>query len=266
MRRGRPAVILLLAIVSAVMSACSGGSEEARLRAAREKKRAEEENRREEAVRLREEAIQALDLVLVPGGSFSVGDDSFGGIPETIVEVDDFLIGRFEVSNDEFARYVEATEAVPPYDWVKGSCPEDRRRHPVIVPYMDAVAYAEWVGCRLPTKFEWERAARGDDGRNYPWGNEFDPSRCNSDQDPEIGDTVPVDSFPEGVSPYGCYNMAGNVKEWTTDDSRDGKKKILKGGAFYDRPRWVMCAFESEARPGVEKNPGIGFRLAKDPE
>jgi len=247
---------------------CLGGcgeSEEARIRAAREKAKVEETRRRESENRLQQEARAALDLVMVPGGTSKVGDNSFGGLPERRVQVGGFLIGRCEVTNEEYQRFVDGTDTIPPFDWVKGKCPEDRKRFPVTVPYVDAVQYAEWVGCRLPTKFEWERAARGEDGRLYPWGNEFDSSLCNS-RESGIGDVVAVDAYPEGKSPFGCLQMAGNVKEWTSDLNLEGTRRILKGGCYMDDARWVQAAFESTARDTVEKNPSLGFRLAKDVE
>jgi len=181
--------------------------------------------------------------------------------------VDEFLIARHEVTNGEFERYVLATGAIAPFDFENGRAPAGRRDHPVRLPQIDARAYAEWLGCRLPTRAEWEKAARGTDGRHYPWGMEFDPSKCNSAHEGP-GDTMPVGSFPEGASPYGCLDMVGNVSEWTDDtvSTEDGVRGVLKGGGYvHDNPRWLRCAFEYLARPVVEKNPVNGFRLAKNP-
>jgi len=251
-----------MAVGIGLLGGC-GGSEQDRLREARERRRAEEARLERQGDELQQTARQALDLVFVPGGTFKMGEDSFGGVPEHQENVADFYLGRTEVSNEEYERFVTATDAIPPFDWEMGEIPQGRERHPARVPRLDAERYAEWVGCRLPTKAEWEKAARGTDGRKYPWGNNFDPSWCNS-KESGIGDTAPVGSYPDGASPYGCLDMAGNVREWTSDSSEDGRKGIMKGGSFGDEARYQHAAYEFPVRPSVEKNPALGFRLARD--
>ena len=120
-----------------------------------------------------------------------------------------------------------------PYNWDRQArtFPPDKADHPVVlVSWHDAQAYAEWAGKRLPTEEEWEKAARGTDGREYPWGNEFDKERCNT-RESGIGGTTSVGQFsPQGDSPYGCVDMVGNVWEWTASDwSSKSKTKVLRG-------------------------------------
>lgn len=253
--------------VWALAVGCGSGSDEARLREALEAKQAEYEQEREEARASRDDAKANVDLVFVEAGPFKMGDNRLGGLPERTIDLPAFYIGRHEVSNGDYRDFVVATDAIPPYDWVNGEPDPARLDHPVCVPQVDASRYAEWIGCRLPTKEEWEKAARGTDGRHFPWGNEYDSSLCHTEQGQD-GDTCPVTRYPEGASPYGCLNMTGNVREWTssTTSTDGGLRGILKGGGFADdnERRWLRCAMEYFARPMVEKNPMNGFRVARD--
>jgi len=149
--------------------------------------------------------------------------------------------------------------------------------HPVVeVSYYEAEAYAKWVGKRLPTEQEWEKAARGEDGREYPWGNEFDKNKCNIIDSPRlrdvfslqsgsaIGRTTSVTQYPKGVSSYGCYDMAGNVWEWCADWYDEGKdSRVLRGGSWLNRPAYLRVSNRSRYDADF-RNCNISFRLVQD--
>ena len=223
---------------------------------------AREKELRETASSHREAARGMENMILIPAGKAMLGDRTITDLRPRTVDLPAFYIGKFEVTNGEYEKFVIAENAIPPYYWEGGHCPEDRRDYPVTVCYLDAVRYAEWAGKRLPSSAEWEKAARGENGLRYPWGQEYDPAACNG-VDSGVDDTVPVGAYPNGQSPYGCLNMTGNVQEWTTSDAPDGKK-VLKGGCYKQEARFLMPAFEGWGRVEVEKNPTTGFRLAKD--
>jgi len=193
-------------------------------------------------------------MVWVPPGPFIMGaEDEEGGTRVVRLE-QGFFVARTPVTNAEFIRFVEATGyvtaaekeggwSIEAQDYVKGfdwrhpegpdSGIEDRLDHPVVqVIWHDAVAYAEWAGVRLPTEQEWEKAARGVDGRVYPWGDEFDPTRCNT-RESGVRTTTPVDRYsPDGDSSCGCADMAGNVWEWTASEVEPGsERRVLRGGS-----------------------------------
>lgn len=200
-----------------------------------------------------------------------------------------FCIDRHLVSNADYQTFVEETghpepfitpEAyqrqgflVHPYKkmeeflWKEGFFPRGRESHPVVlVSLQNATAYCAWRGeknkrrYRLPTEAEWERAARGKDGRIFPWGNKWNSEYLNSGS--RSGYTSPVDRFPEGRSPYGLYDMVGNVFQWTTTPW-EKKKFVLKGCSWDDLPGTCRAAMR-HGRPPETKHILIGFRCVSD--
>jgi formylglycine-generating enzyme required for sulfatase activity len=203
------------------------------------------------------------EMVWVPPGPFIMGtEDEEGGIHVVRLE-QGFFIARTPVTNAEYARFVAVTGHRPPFDWPGQAPPDDLRDHPVLqVTRHDAVAYCRWLAgqlqasgleepetlaARLPTDQEWEKAARGIDGRTYPWGDAFDPACCNTEES-HIGTTTPVGRYsPGGDSPCGCADMAGNVLEWTASEVSGGAGPVLRGGSFLDDREGARCAVRSTA-------------------
>jgi formylglycine-generating enzyme required for sulfatase activity len=225
------------------------------------------------------------DMVLIEAGPFTMGQD--GSKPKNgpahEVDLPAFEIDRFEVTNDEFAYFAEQTgyatyaEQNDKKSW--RDVAEGKGNHPVVyVTWNDAVAYCEWAGKRLPTEAEWEKAARGDDGRVYPWGNEFVAENGNF-YEGGIRGTTSVGSFGAGASPYGVEDMAGNVREWVQDyflaypgaaadaDPFFGEEnRINRGGGWFDGEEGeVVATYNRNAGPpDISANDDIGFRCARD--
>lgn len=142
-----------------------------------------------------------------------------------------YYVDVFPVTNADYARFVAATERDCPKHWDRGRCPEDLFDHPVVyVTWSDAAAYAEWAAKSLPTSQQWEKAARGDRGDVYPWGNQITPAKCNVREN-HVGHTTRVGCYQSGVSPYGVFDLCGNVWEWCSTQTGPERYE-LKGGAF----------------------------------
>lgn len=142
-----------------------------------------------------------------------------------------FYIDVHPVSNADYARFAAATDHTSPKHWVDGRYPENLAGHPVVfVTWNNALAYAEWASKTLPDSQQWEKAARGTRGSAYPWGDQPTPAKCNVREN-GVGDTTAGDCYQSGVSPYGVYDMCGNVWEWCATETRPGRHE-LKGGAW----------------------------------
>ncbi len=205
--------------------------------------------------------------------------------------LDGFLITRNLITNAQYRAFVAATghrvpdvdpetwrgyRLIHPYDrtrrhaWADGRPPPGRENHPVVmVSHGDAMAYAAWLSAesghrwRLATELEWEKAARGTDGRFFPWGDTFDPALLNSHDNGPF-DTLPVGSFPAGASPYGLLDAAGQVFEWTASPGNPGRF-LVKGGSWDDSGCGICRPAARHGRPADIKHILVGFRLVREP-
>ncbi len=194
-------------------------------------------------------------MVKIPAGEFLYGED------QEKMETGEFYIDRSPVTNEEYKQFVQATGHADPQHWRKGTYPEGKADHPVTeINWFSATAYAEWAGKRLPTSEEWEKAARGTDGRTWPWGNEWSIENANVFS----GDTTPIGKYsPQGDSPYGCQDMAGNVWEWIGGGQPSQLRAPLRGGDWLDGPEEAQT-FHIRMHTPRRKNPFVGFRCASD--
>ncbi len=215
------------------------------------------------------------DMVFIEGGPFWMGVDHIecDANPMHKVHVESFYIDRYAVTNFQYEDFIRVTGYEPKGNW-KEYFTAGKEYYPVTgVSYDDADAYAYWVGKRLPSEAEWEKAARGEEGLLYPWGKKWDSSRTCSEESSKAH-TVPVDSFPEGQSPYGVMNMLGNIWEWTGDyyekypykgpyppDDED-REIAIRGGDYNTELKSIGVPVRNKIFPG-EFGPTIGFRCAK---
>jgi len=210
-------------------------------------------------------------MVYVPGGEFLMGSNEGEETekPMRKVFVDSFYIDKYPVTFGEFTDFIEKTGYESRSGWQK-HWSEEKKDHPIVsVSWQDAWSYAKWVGKYLPTEAEWEKAARGTDGRIWPWGNEWDQKKLNSVEGGPCR-TVSVGSYPEGASPSGVMDMAGQVWEWT--DSREmiykNKKlchphiRIIKGGSWSSKGYMARCSFRHRGAVDGWQN-DAGFRCVK---
>jgi iron(II)-dependent oxidoreductase len=195
---------------------------------------------------LTKEQWQELDsTVLIPAGNFLMGTDlkkaDAASHPQHSVYLKAFRIDKYLVTNAQYARFIAATGHRPPSDWKNGKLQQGVLLHPVtMVNWYDAAAYAKWAGKRLPTEAEWEKAARGTDGRRWPWGNEMDPARLNTYYN--VGSATNVTTYANGASPYGVFDMAGNVDEWVEDDFLPYKGTDAPADIFQGKVARVLSA------------------------
>jgi formylglycine-generating enzyme required for sulfatase activity/DNA-binding CsgD family transcriptional regulator len=237
--------------------------------------------------------IGGIEFVRVPAGQFIMGSKADNRLayddekPQHTVEIPyDYWMARYPVTKEQFSVFVAEMN----YKFDQGSW-MDNATHPVVSTiWLDAMNYCKWLqerlrkeldnlALRLPTEAEWEKAARGEYGNEWPWGNEFDQDKCNSSEGGK-GGTTPVGAYsPQGDSPYGIADMVGNVWEWChslykpypykPDDSRESElelgHRVLRGGASYTDKSLVRCAYRSRDNPNNRYKRSFGFRLVLSP-
>ena len=252
-----------------------------------EKKRQIEEKKKklQEAKKFREL------LVLIPAGEFQMGSTEGAADEKPVhrVHLDDYYLDKYEVTTARYGQFMAATGHREPDNWSLVSQTNAQDRPVIGVDWHDAEAYCRWAGKRLPTEAEWEKAARGTDGRTYPWGNAA-PISSLANYGKDFRNVInnnyyaerltPVGSYEEGKGPFGIYDLAGNVWEWVADwydvdyYSRSpaqnpkgpptGEYRVLRGGSWRGDPQGVRSADRLYDRPADRDN-NIGFRCAKTP-
>ena len=228
--------------------------------------------------------VDGMVMILIPAGEFTMGEpEGYDTSPEHLVYLDAYWIDQTEVTNAQYARCVGAGECAFRVQAAETEIHFDNpayASHPVVyISWYDAVQYCEWAGRRLPTEAEWEKAARGVDGRIFPWGNSSPKEKLLNFKN-IIGDTTPIGSYPLGASPYGVLDMAGNVREWVADWFKAGyyrsspsqnppgpvagEKRVLRGGSFTESFHGVRVTTRFAHIP---ESPGLnrGFRCAVSP-
>jgi serine/threonine protein kinase len=195
------------------------------------------------------------------------GDFFFGESRRTASVENDYLISRFPVTNAQYKLFIDANpKAEPPPHWdaERRTFPAGTEQYPVVmVSWYDAVAFCKWANCRLLSEMEWEKAARGTDVRVYPWGDDWVDGRyCNS-REARFERATSVDAFPEGVSPYGVWDMSGNVWEWTSDMDESRMFKIVRGGSWPNFRHRMYVFTRNKYGPAVTFD-DVGFRCARD--
>ena len=228
--------------------------------------------------------IDLKGMVFIPEGEFIMGTDDRlrDEKPLHVSYAGAFYIDRYEVTNADYKKFVLATGYPAPDNWKGNNYPPGKGNHPVIfVSWNDAMNYCRFNGKRLPREIEWEKAARGIDGRVYPWGDKWNLNNSNNPLRGHNG-AMPVGSFEAGKNQHGLYDMSGNVWEWVDDDylphagsdyvspEFGNRYKILKGGSWWDcmfygcgisAPTYNRSFFTADT-----KNDSFGFRCAADAE
>jgi formylglycine-generating enzyme required for sulfatase activity len=242
--------------------------------------------------RRRDDIIQLHQMVLIPAGEFLMGSDpkkdkdaEDSEQPQHILYLPDYYLAKTPVTNAQYQAFMLATGYDPPEHWEGKSHPRGKGDHPVVrVSWHDAVAYCNWLAevtgkpYRLPSEAEWEKGARGSDGHIWPWGDQWDAKRCNALESGK-GGTTPVGAYPQGASPYGLLDMAGNVWEWTlslhkgypyrADDGRedlgagDDVFRVPRGGSWGDLRHRLRSAIRDWLIP-IYRSDFIGVRCAED--
>jgi len=246
-------------------------------------------------------------MILIPAGEFVMGSDPGKDPdarddeqPQHTIYLPDYAMARTPVTNAQYAVFLQATRYDPPrhwriWFWKRRWPPMGRQDYPVVnVSWYDARAYCQWLSevtgksYRLPSEAEWEKAARGTNGRIYPWGDEWDPQCCYTAEGRAKEDTIPVGTHPQGASPYGLLDMIGNVWEWTSSlwgpdlrhpdftypyDPADGRenpvaptsvRRVLRGVSFFNDRHVARCAARYRYSPR-NSYVSVGFRVVMSP-
>lgn len=217
-------------------------------------------------------------LTRIPAGEFEMGDGKETRCPKHRVELSEYWIGIYCITNRQYGKFVAATKLRMPDNqrWQKSELAE----HPVTdVSWYDCEAYARWAGLSLPSEAQWEKAARGPGGLIYPWGNEWDQNKCRNDKNKGSGTTAAVWDYPNGTSGYGTLQQSGNVWEWCADrwdegyyrksppkdpgGPQTGSFQVYRGGGWDDD---VASCFRGACRGGSPpaKTLRRGFRLVRN--
>lgn len=236
--------------------------------------------------------IEKLDylLVQIPAGPFTMGTYPTGlrktdhEEPQRSVTLDAYAIGIHPVSNVQFLQFVRETDYRQPLYWSDERF--NQEDYPVVgINWYDVNNFLLWINkitgeeYRLPTEAEWEKAARGTDGREYPWGDEWDASKANTSES-KLKRLTPIGSYPEGVSPFGCHDMAGNAYDWCSDwfheetykhsppenplGAAEGRRRVVRGGSWLPRGEFAArCANRAAYEPSRAVH-NVGFRIAID--
>jgi gamma-glutamyl hercynylcysteine S-oxide synthase len=237
-------------------------------------------------VRTSDAAQAPADMALIPGKTFTyslTANDDFIPYPQTegvTVKIDSFLIDRYPVTNAQYYDFVTNTGYRPTdttrylRHWDSGMYKQGQEKYPVVyVSFEDMMAYSRWAQKRLPTEAEWQLAAQGEDNRKWPWGDEFHGTYCNN----SFNRATPVDAFSKGQSPYGVFDMVGNVWQLTNDMYFNGTNyfSVIRGGSYYkpDSSWWYIQGGPQQldktqmlllVSPGFDRSPTVGFRCVKD--
>jgi formylglycine-generating enzyme required for sulfatase activity len=241
------------------------------------------------------------EMILIPDGEFLMGSDpehdkdALGEEqPQHLVYLPDYYLAKTPVTNTQYRAFVLATGREAPLSWMNRTPRQSEKNHPVMcVSWFDARDYCQWLSemtrrrYSLPSEAEWEKGARGADGRIYPWGNQWGTTCCNSAES-GLDTTTSVHAYPQGASPYGALDMAGNVQEWTrslwgrnrehsdyrypytpTDgredlDARHDILRVVRGGSFGEDHRSVRCACRVRGLSYLSDR-CVGFRVVVHP-
>ena len=228
------------------------------------------------------EPKSGIELLRIPGGELRMGSDEEDDDARPVhgVRVSPFWMARYEVTREQYERFMTETGHAKPAQWTNKLLAASSSQPVVGVTWDDALQFCRWAGGRLPTEAEWEFAARGTTTRRYPWGDEEpDPTRASFHLDVGFGSTRPVGTAQEGASPFGIMDLAGNVFEWCSDwyGSRyyaespkenppgppSGEQRVMRGGAWISMPD--ACRSAARAKyPPASRSTLVGFRLVKD--